>query len=403
MNIILTEENQQIDFNSPDFNRDEYYEIKYEEYVLFVQKIQYLSLQEYVKFIRIVEEKDIYYSNKDNEDNELYELKGYYQYDEKNAKVVDIYNRNPHISTKDLIYCYNIKKPSVSFNIEKVVKLFKLLCKGIIHVDWDYDKLDEDNLPTSICTIADLEGINDVLSIFAWNPYWDDWNDVHSHDLYNFLIDFNKTMNNDITAIQEKWRIGNEYDYKYVINSLDSSLERIGKFSIGNYIDYQGFTFAQLFLLFENIDHDVYTSISGLYEYDNIKITFDVPYWLNDELNKLKVQLTKLPLYKIYPLLSILYYIKGIYITTFTHLWQPNDDNNRVLLNDEDKHSNSIFGLYESLCKDTNGNYDIMKHINLNNEPNFMHLTFLNRQAKVIKEDKNKKLNNNNNNNDEIK
>ena len=122
---------------------------------------------------------------------------------------------------------------------------------------------------------------------------------------------------------------------------------------------------------------------------------------INDELNKLKEYLTKLPLYKIYPLLSILYYIKGVYITTFTHLWQPNDDNNRVLLNDEDKYYNSIIGLYESLCKDTNGNFDAMKYMTLNNEPNFPYLIFLNKQAKAIQDTKNKKLNNNND--DEIK
>lgn len=398
MNIILTEENQQLDFDSPDFNRDEYYEIKYEEYLLFVQKIQYLSLQEYVKFIRTVEEKDIYYSNKDNEDNELYEMKGYYQYDEKNPKVVDIYNKNPHISTKDFIYCYYVKTPSVSFHIEKVVKLFKLLCKGVVHVDWDYDNLDEDGLPTAICSIADLESVNDVLSMFAWNPYWDEWNDAHSHDLYNFLIDFNKTMSNDIADVQEQWRIESESDYKYVINSLDSSVERIGKFSISNYIDYQGFTFAQLSLLFENIDHDVYTPISALYERnDNIKITFYNSYSFNDELNKIKAHLTKLPLYKIYPLLSILYYIKGVYVTTFTYLWQPNDKSERVLLNDENEYYNSIIGLYESLCKDTNGNFDAMKYMTLNNEPNFPYLIFLNKQAKAIQDTKNKKLNNNNN------
>lgn len=399
MNIVLTKENQQIDFNSPDFNRDEFYEIKYEEYLLFVQKIQYLSLQEYVNFIRIVEERDIFYSNKDDEEADLYEMKGYYQYDEKNATVVDIYNKNPQISTKDFVYAYNVKKPSVSFHIEKVVKLFKLLCKGVIHIDWDYDNLDEDNLPTAICTIADLESVNDVLSMFAWNPFWDEWNDVHSHDLYNFLVDFNKTMSNEITAIQELWRIYDEYDYKYVINSLDSSLERIGKFSISNYIDYQGFTFAQLSLLFENINKDVYTPISALYESnDKSKITFYNSYSFNNELNKLKENLTKLPLYKIYPLLSILYHIKGVYITTFTHLWQQNEGDERVLLNNENEYHNSIIGLYESLCKDTNGNFDVLKYNALKTEPNFPYLIFLNKQAKEMKDLKNKQRNNNDEN-----
>ena len=400
MNIVLTKENQQLDFDSPDFNRDEFYEIKYEEYLLFVHKIQYLSLQEYVKFIRIVEEKEIYYSNKDDEDYELYDLKGYYQYDEKNVKVVDIYNKNPQISTKDFIYAYNVKKPSVSFHIEKVVKLFKLLCKGVLHIEWDYDNLNEDNLPSSICTIADLVSVNDVLSMFAWNPFWDDWNDAHSHELYNFLIDFNKIMSNDIADVQEAWRIENESDYKYVINSLDSSVERIGKFSINNYIDYQGFTFAQLSLLFENINNDVYTPISALYESnDNIKIAFYNSYSFNNELNKVKENLSKLPLHKIYPLLSILYHIKGIYITTFTHLWQINDKNERVLLNNENEYTNSVVGLYESLCKDTNGNFDVLKYRSLNNEPNFPYLIFLNKQAKEMNDLKNKKRNNN----DEIK
>lgn len=413
MEITLNKtQNQQIKYDD-NFNEDEYIKVRfYDKYLFLIHKLKYLYLHEYIEVINILLSFEKFYSISDKEDPNLYDLKGYYTYDKRHEDIKKLYTDN-NFDTRDKIYCYRKGEPSDEFVVDKMVKLFQLCCKGVIEIEWDYDNLDEDNLPTSICTeVKDFEKLNDDLTLFSWNPYkWNEYDVEINKDLYDFLITFPDTLANSIMLLQEDWIIENENDYKFVIDSISSSSKNIDDFYIGDYIDYKSFTFARLSVIFESINGNrIYDRLSALYEHKSgIPLTFEIPYWLSEEYKKLVNKLKKLPLCELYPLLSITNYITSTYYKIFSSLFEEDEYSalSIHLNNNNNKSTNVIFSLFKILCQDTNGNFDAVRYDILDKSQNFMRLMLLNEQAKENKKKKNaeilknkNKIDNDKNNND---
>ena len=368
--LQLNERNSVLNFeqqNIQDILDEQYTPIQYEQYIFYMKRIEYLTLDEFIELESIILDMYLVY-DKDahlDKDNDKVTLRGYYRYDEqaKNFNKIQSLYKSLNINNSERLWVYSTEDVSTDKYLDTTTKCLEYLIKGVV------EYVEDD----SFAVVDDFAEINESLLEFSFR-----WKSGLA-DTYNTLIE-------DIFKIKESLKS---------IVELETNIKYIDSMYIDtDSLNVESLSFAQLIGLFSQ---DIFDSIGVLYKHrsDTNEILSLKYEQYRKERSKVRDYLSKSPIQDTYPLFSIVSTLKSTLSKSFTHLFVSDLNANEVCLN-ENAGVNIMMDIFEILCKDTNGNYDGSKFNTIQNDEAYIHLVMLNLQAKA-----NNNKNKNNNKHDE--
>lgn len=364
MNFLqLSQKNAKINFYSPniqDLLDEQYDSFAFEQYILYFKKIEFLTLTEFLKLETVLQEMYfIYDKNADLErtDSSL-KLRGYYRYDEQSInfeKIKQIYDGLKG-KNSDVVWVYSKNDVSNSTFLETTTKCLEFLIHGVVEYVED----------EGFCVVEDFSSLNADFEAFSF-------------EIHEGLGEVYKNLISNIFRVKEE--LGE-------INEIETNIQYVSPM----WIDFDNqnvekLSFAELITLFSS---NIFDAICVFYKHRNDphEILSLEHEQYKKEREKVKAYLYERPIRDVYPLFSLILRLKQELFKSFTHLFVADANANEVCLN-ENVGGNVMMEIFEMLCKDTNGNYDVLKFNAIQNSKAYTHLTMLNLQAK---HNKNKKI-----------